>query len=299
VRSGDEVLVPALSFVATANAVCYCGAVPHFIDSDDATLGVNAVSLREHLAQAAERRDECCINKRTGRVIRAIVPMHTFGHPVDIEGVLSVAKDYGLVVVEDAAESLGSFYETKHTGTFGLIGALSFNGNKIITTGGGGAILTGDADLAALAKHVTTTAKLPHHWDYVHDRVAFNYRMPNINAALGCAQLEGLPCFLTSKRRLFERYRLAFADLPEICVVREPASCTSNYWLQTLLLDKPDEGLRDAILKATNDAGLMTRPAWRLLHKLTPFQNSPKGPVPCAEALEKRIINIPSSPGIV
>jgi perosamine synthetase len=221
--------------------------------------------------------------------------MHTFGHPVDVEGVLAVARDFHLALVEDAAESIGSTVDGRHTGTFGLMGALSFNGNKTITTGGGGAILINDAALAKRAKHLTTTAKVPHRWAYTHDEIGFNYRLPNINAALGCAQLEELPAFLEAKRRLFGRYRAAFAEVPQTRIVAEPKGCRSNYWLQTLLLDKRAAELRDVILSATNDAGLMTRPIWTLMHRLPPYLKCPKMELSVAESLEQRLINLPSS----
>lgn len=294
VEEGDEVLIPALTFVATANAVRYCGAEPHFVDSEESTLGVDAARLRAYLTDRCERRSGRCVNRASGRVIRALVPMHTFGHPSDLEGLLAVAADFNLVLVEDAAESLGSSYDGRHTGTFGLLGTLSFNGNKTITTGGGGAILTDDEALAKAAKHLTTTAKLPHRWAFEHDQVGFNYRMPNINAALGCAQLERLSDFLAAKRRLFERYRDAFASLDGVAVVAEPARAHSNYWLQALLLDRPDETLRDAILAATNEAGLMTRPVWTPLNRLAPFKEAPAMEMPVADSLERRLINVPS-----
>jgi len=296
VRPGDEVLVPALTFVATANAVAYCGATPHFVDVEEATLGLAPQALREYLQRTAESRAEQCVNRATGRTIRALVPMHAFGHPVDIEGVLAVARDFGLVLVEDAAESLGSCVLGRHTGTFGLMGTLSFNGNKILTTGGGGAILTEDARLAKRAKHITTTARVPHRWEYRHDEVGHNYRLPNINAALGCAQLEQLPDYLAAKRRIFARYRAAFACVPEANIVSEPEGCTSNYWLQTLLLEESSAHQRDNVLTATNDAGLMTRPAWTLMHRLAPFRECPRMDLPVAESLERRLLCLPSSP---
>lgn len=295
VRQCDEVLIPALTFVATANAVTYCGATPHFVDCEERTLGVDPLALRDYLNSITEIRNNQCVNRSTGNIIRALVPMHTFGHPVNIEELLAVAHDYHLTIVEDAAESLGSSVEGRHTGTFGIMGTLSFNGNKTITTGGGGAIITNDSGLAKRAKHITTTAKIPHRWEYVHDDIGYNYRMPNINAALGCAQLEQLPGFLKAKRRLFERYQAAFVDVLQANIVAEPKGCHSNYWLQTLLLDKSVAGERDIILAATNDAGLMTRPIWTLMSRLTPFLNSPKMELPVAESLEGRLINLPSS----
>lgn len=299
VQPNDEVLIPALTFVATANAVAYCGAVPHFVDSEERTLGIDPDALRDHLQRVAEIRSGQCVNRDSGRVIRAMVPMHTFGHPVDIEGLLAVARDFQLALVEDAAESLGSMVEGRHTGTFGVMGTLSFNGNKTITTGGGGAILTNDSELARHAKHLTTTAKVPHRWEYVHDEIGYNYRLPNINAALGCAQLEQLPDYLSSKRRLFERYQAAFAEVQHASIFVEPKACQSNYWLQTLVLDKSAAEQRDAILTATNDAGLMTRPVWALMHELVPFKDCPRMDLTVAQSLSQRLINIPSSPGLV
>lgn len=298
VQQDDEVLIPALTFVATATAVAYCGATPHFVDSEERTLGLDPQAVREHLQAITEIRSGQCVNRATDRVIRALVPMHTFGHPVDIDRMLGVAKDFHLALVEDAAESLGSTVHGRHTGTFGLMGTLSFNGNKTITTGGGGAILTDDPQLARRAKHLTTTAKVPHRWEYLHDEIGYNYRLPNINAALGCAQLEQLPAFLAAKRRLFERYQAAFVEVPQLRIVSEPDGCRSNYWLQTLLLDETASGQRDAILTATNDAGLMTRPTWTLMHRLTPYRDCPRMELPVAESLEQRLINLPSSAGL-
>ncbi|HTE48017.1 MAG TPA: LegC family aminotransferase [Gemmatimonadaceae bacterium] len=295
VRPGDEVLMPALTFVATTNAVAYGGATPHFVDCEERTLGVDPRALREYLRQISEICNGQCVNRSTGRVIRVLVPMHTFGHPADIDALLAVATDFHLTLVEDAAESLGSTVGGRHTGTFGLMGTLSFNGNKTITTGGGGAILTNDSSLARHAKHITTTAKVPHRWEYTHDEVGFNYRMPNLNAALGCAQLEQLSGMLSAKRNLFLKYQAAFADLKSVRLVAEPIGCHSNYWLQAILLDESAASQRDAVLAATNDAGLMTRPAWTLMHKLAPFSNCPAMELPVAESIERRLVNIPSS----
>lgn len=295
VMPGDEVLAPALTFVATANAVSHCGAVPHFVDSEEQSFGIDSAKLREHLAATVEKRGGICINRASGRAIRAMVPMHTFGHPSDVDGLLAVAHDFGLAVVEDAAEALGSYYGGQHAGTFGLLGTLSFNGNKIVTTGGGGAILTNDTELARRAKHLTTTAKLPHPWEYRHDEVAFNYRMPNLNAALGCAQLEKLDAFVESKRELFLKYSAAFDAVSEASVVAEPDGCRSNYWLQTLLLDPRYADQRDVLLRATNEAGFMTRPAWILMHQLSPYAECPRMDLATAESLAMRLINLPSS----
>ena len=295
VQSGDEVLVPALTFIATTNAITYCNATPHFVDSEASTLGVDAAKLRDYLLSHAEQRNNQCVNRATGQVIRALVPMHTFGHPVDVDGLLAIAQDFNIALVEDAAESLGSYYHGQHTGTFGLLGTLSFNGNKTITTGGGGAILTNDEALACHAKHLTTTAKLPHAWEFRHDEIGYNYRLPNLNAALGCAQLEQLPAKLAAKRVLFSRYQSAFAQVAGVKLMTEPAQCQSNYWLQTLLLDAKNAGQRDVVLQATNDAGFMSRPAWILMHELEPFKAFPHMDLTVAKSLTQRLLNIPSS----
>ena len=297
VNVSDEVLIPALTFVATANAVTYCGAIPHFVDSEERTLGVDPIKLRDYLKSCTEQRAGQCVNRETGRIIRAIVPMHTFGHPADLDGLMAVAYDFNLALVEDAAESLGSYYHGQHTGTFGLMGTLSFNGNKTITTGGGGAILTNDPELARHAKHLTTTAKQPHAWEYRHDEIGYNYRMPNINAALGCAQLEQLPDMLVAKRKLFQRYQSEFSLISGIRLIAEPEQCQSNYWLQTLVLDPEMADQRDSLLLATNNAGIMTRPAWILMHELAIFSTCPCMDLAGAEFLSKRLINIPSSSG--
>ena len=299
IKSGDEVLVPALTFVETANAVRYCGANPLFVDIEERTLGIDPKALRKFLKNTTEFQSGHYVNRITGRPIRAIIMVHIFGHPCDIEGLAAVARDFNLVLIEDAAESLGSTYHGKHTGTFGLLGTLSFNGNKIITTGGGGAILTDDQELAKRAKHLTTTAKLSHGWEYYHDEVGFNFRMPNLNAALGCAQLEKLPKFLSSKRQLFERYEDAFMNISEVQLFKEPKNSRSNYWLQTLLLEESVADQREEILKKSNNEGFMTRPAWVLLHKLPPYENCPRASLKVAEALARRIINLPSSAGLL
>jgi|TARA_B110000879_G_scaffold212475_1_gene308898 aminotransferase in exopolysaccharide biosynthesis len=299
VKANDEVLVPSLTFIATANATTYCGATPHFVDSEGTTLGMATAKLRDYLQVHTEQHNGHCVNIATGQVIRAMVPMHTFGHPVDIDGLLAVSHDFNIVLVEDAAESLGSSYHGHHTGTFGLMGTLSFNGNKTITTGGGGAILTNDDTIARRAKHITTTAKIPHAWELIHDEIGYNYRLPNLNAALGCAQLEQLPDKLISKRALFMNYQAAFISIEGVKLIAEPAQCHSNYWLQTIMLNTDHAHQRDAILRATNQAGLMTRPVWRLLHQLMPFANCPRMDLATAEQLAQRLINIPSSPHLL
>lgn len=295
VEVGDEVLMPSLTFVATANAAHYCGAIPHFIDSEEPTLGIDPAKLDDYLGEIAIKDSGGCRNRLTGRRLRAVVPVHIFGHPVDMEPLMAVAERWQLTVVEDAAESLGSQYHGTHTGRFGRLAALSFNGNKIITTGGGGAILTDDDALADRAKHITTTARLPHRWSFIHDEVGFNYRMPNLNAALGCAQLEKLPSFLEDKRKLANAYRHALAGISGLRFVDEPSDSQSNYWLNAVLLDEDAAGRRDELLEATNAAGIMTRPAWTLMHHLPMHSHCPRMPLETAESLEQRLVNLPSS----
>jgi perosamine synthetase len=291
VEPDDEVLVPTLTFVGTVNAIAYCGAIPHFVDSSELTLGLDPGKLDEYLGRITGRGSR---NRNTGRVLRAVVPMHTYGHPVDLDPLEAVCEKYGLVMVEDAAESIGSYYKGRHTGSLGRLGALSFNGNKTITTGGGGAILTNDDGLGRLAKHLTTTARRAHRWAFNHDMVGYNYRLPNINAALGCAQLEQLAGFVEAKRELARRYARVFSEIPEARFFVEPPFATSNYWLNVMLLDPSFSGQRDAVLEATNTAGLMTRPAWTLMHKLPMYASAPRMDLSVAEGLEQRVINLPS-----
>ncbi|XRD25643.1 LegC family aminotransferase [Lysinibacillus fusiformis] len=295
VRANDEVLMPALTFIATANAVSYLQAIPHFIDVEFETLGVDAKKLDDYLSEISVKQDGLCINKETNRIIRAVVPMHTFGHAVNLEALQQVCDKYNITMVEDAAESLGTMYKGKMTGSFGEASALSFNGNKIITTGGGGAILTNDEALADYAKHITTTAKIPHAWEYEHDEVAYNYRMPNINAALGCAQLEKMPDFLARKRALTAKYQKIFATISGVKLFTEPTHSTSNYWLQTILLDTTVYK-RDEVLQLLNDCGVMSLPIWKPMHKLNPYCNHPKMDLSVTEQLNDCVINIPSSP---
>lgn len=298
VESGDEVMSPALTFIATTNAIAYCGASPHFIDSSFVTLGMDAQALGARLDAIAQRGPGGTINRETGRRIAAIAPMHTFGHPVDMDAITAIARHWDIAVVEDAAESLGSTYKGHAVGSQARLAALSFNGNKIVTTGGGGAILTNDEDLGRRAKHITTTAKLPHKWAFVHDEVGFNYRLPNLNAALGCAQLEQLDGFLASKRRLAAAYQRAFAGVPGVKFSREPEATTSNYWLNAVLLDEAHADMRDDVLTALNAAGFGARPAWTLMHRLPMFAACPRGELRVAESIERRLINLPSSASI-
>ncbi|QMV41704.1 LegC family aminotransferase [Cohnella cholangitidis] len=293
VTQNDEVLCPTLSFVATANAIAYCGAIPHFVDIDERTLGIDPEKLDTYLGEITRVDGERCYNKFTGRAIKAVIAMHTFGHPVNLDRLIEVCTKYSLELVEDAAESLGSFYKGKHTGTFSKLSAVSFNGNKIMTTGGGGAILAQDEELGKLVKHITTTAKVPHRWDFNHDHIGYNYRLPNLNAALGCAQLEQLPIFLSRKRKLANRYREQLRDLNGVRFFEEPLDSNSNYWLNTILLE--DKGQRDSVLQQLNDNGLMSRPAWTLLHQLQIYSTCPRMDLVNAENLSLRMINIPSS----
>lgn len=295
VEAGDEVIVPAMSFVATANAVAHCHAIPHFVDSDAGTLGLSPVALENHMSDVAERTAGGVRNRRTGRRLAAIVPMHAFGHAVDMHRLVQLAEHWGIPIVEDAAESLGSTWHGRHMGTFGLLGAMSFNGNKIVTTGGGGAILTNDPGIARRAKHLTTTAKRPHRWEFFHDEVAWNYRMPNLNAALGCAQMERLPDFVERKRALAARYQAAFADQADIAFVAEPEHCHSNYWLNTVRLAPATIEVRDKVLAALNDANYQSRPVWTLMHLLPMYQNSPRAELPVATELAASLVNLPSS----
>ena len=294
VGPGDEVLVPTLTFVATTNAVAHAGAVPHLIDAEERTLGVDPAKLADHLAAVAERTVDGCRNRRTGRRIAAVMPMHVFGHPVDMDPLSEVAARHGVPVIEDAAEAVGSRYKGRPAGSLGRLAAFSFNGNKTFTTGGGGAVLTDDADLARAAKHLTTTARVPHRWGFLHDRVGYNYRLPNLNAALGCAQLEQAPVFLAAKRRLAAAYQAAFAVVPGVRLFREAAFAKSNHWLNALLLDEAVAAQRDALLALTNDAGIMTRPVWTLMHRLPMFADCPRADLSVAENLEARIVNLPS-----
>lgn len=295
VKAGDEVLMPAMTFIATANAVSYIGAIPHFIDVEEKSLGVDADKLREYLDEISEVKDGVCYNKESGKCIKAIVPMHTFGHPVDMDKLHAVAQCFFIEVIEDAAESLGSYYKGKHTGKTSKLSAISFNGNKIMTTGGGGAILTDDVELAKRAKHITTTAKIPHKWEFNHDMVGFNYRMPALNAALGLAQIERLDSFIEKKRVLAQNYKLALKDIIELTFFEEPDYAKSNYWLNAIILKKGYEEFKEQVLEITNNNGIMTRPIWTLLNKLEMFKTCPKMNLDVSESLEQRVINIPSS----
>ena len=292
VEQNDEVITQPLTFIATCNAISYCNASPVFIDVDKDTMGMSPVALEIFLKENAEVKNQQCVNKSTGKIIKACIPMHTFGHPCRIEEIQKICKEWHIILVEDSAESLGSFYRGQHTGTFGELGVISFNGNKIITSGGGGCILTNNEDLAKKAKHITTTAKEPHKWEYSHDMVGYNYRMPNLNAALMVAQLEQLDGFLKSKRSLAKIYKKFFQN-GDIHFVIDPENAKSNYWLNSIILKSKDQ--RDLFLDETNSQGIMTRPIWVLMNKLPMFEKAQCGDLTNSEWLEDRVVNIPSS----
>jgi len=292
VEREDEVLTQALTFIATANAISYCGAHPVFLDVNKETMGLSPEAVEKWLEKNAVLKDGVCYNKTTGRRIKACVPMHTFGHPVRIDELIAVCEKYHVELVEDAAESLGSYYKGKHTGTFSKVGILSFNGNKTITTGGGGMLLFNDEDLAKYAKHLTTQAKVPHAWEFSHDEIGYNYRMPNLNAALGCAQLEQIDKILESKKKTSKAYQKYFENT-DIEYFAEPKDCQSNYWLNAVILPNKDE--RDAFLKYTNENGVMTRPIWQLMNRLPMFVDCQTDELTNSIWLEERVVNIPSS----
>lgn len=300
---GDEVLLPPLSFVATANAVAHVGAVPHFVDIEPSTLAMDPAALDERLEQLAERRDGRLVNRQTGRRLAAVLPVHVFGQPADGVELRRVADAWGLPLVEDAAEALGSWRGETHCGLFGALGTFSFNGNKVITTGGGGALITNDAELAQRARHLSTTAKLPHSWAFEHDAVGWNDRMPNLNAALGVAQLEDLGRRLKAKRLLADRYRDAFARLKGVELTPEVAGCRRNHWLVALRFTAADpseaERQRLRLLEAAHAAGLLLRPVWKPLHQLPMYADTPRGALPVAEDQVPRLVNLPSSPQLL
>jgi len=293
VQRGDFVITQALTFVATCNALHHMGAEPIFVDVSPVSLGLCPKAVDEFLTQYAQVTESGCFHKETQRPIRAVVPMHTFGHPVELDELLLVCQKWNIALVEDAAESLGSFYKGKHTGTFGDFGAISFNGNKIITTGGGGMVLCKTTKLGARTKHVTTTAKVPHPFEFYHDEAGFNYRMPNLNAALGCAQIEVLDKYLAQKRILADRYQDYFAG-SDFKFVLEPEYAHSNYWLNAVIC--PSVQARNEMLKQTNDAGVMTRPIWQLMHRLPMFKDTLRGDLSHSEHIEAHLINLPSTP---
>ena len=292
VESGHEVITQPLTFVATCNAISYCMAKPIFVDVDKDTMGMSPLALESFLKENAIVKNRQCVNKFTGNIIKACIPMHTFGHPCRIDEIKDICDKYYISLIEDAAESIGSFYKDKHTGTYGQMGLISFNGNKIITGGGGGCIITDDEILAKKAKHLTTTAKVSHKWEYTHNMIGYNYRMPNLNAALLTSQLENLGTFLSSKRSVAMAYKEFFKDKP-YGFVEEPTNCHSNYWLNAIILQDKEE--RDLFLYETNSKGVNTRPIWTLMNKLPMFKDAQCGNLTNSEWLEERVVNIPSS----
>jgi len=292
VSENTEVITQPLTFVATCNAISYCNAFPTFIDINKETLGLCPEKLEHFLKHSTKKTSKGVINIHTKRIISACLPMHTFGHPAKIDQIVSLCTKYDIPVIEDAAESLGSTYKNQHTGTFGLFGTFSFNGNKTITTGGGGMIITNNEILAKKAKHITTTAKVPHRWEYVHDEIGYNYRLPNINAALGCAQMETLDGFIKSKRMLAETYKNSLKN-ENFLFFEEPNDCKSNYWLNCLLFNNSSS--RDIFLKMSNNQNVMTRPCWTLMNQLDIFQDSYGGDLICSQNLSRCLVNIPSS----
>ena len=292
VGQDDEVITQPLNFVASCNAISYCKAKPIFIDVDRSTMGLSPDALKSFLEKNTKIKNKKCINKKTNKIIKACVPMHSYGHPCRIDEIKRILKKYYIFLIEDAAESLGSYYKSKHTGTFGKLGILSFNGNKIITAGGGGCIITNDKIFAKKAKHITTTAKIAHKWDFNHDMIGYNYRMPNLNAALLVAQLEKLNSFITSKRKLAKKYEVFFKNT-DINFFKEPEYCKSNYWLNSIFFK--DKILRNKFLEESNSKGVMTRPIWILMNKLPMFTNAQHDDLKNAKWLFERVVNIPSS----
>ena len=293
VRRNDLVITQPLTFIATCNAISYCGAEPVFIDIDKQTLGLSADALEAWLAANSVLEGESCYHIGSRQRLAACVPMHTFGHPCQIDRIVEICERYYIPVVEDSAESIGSYYKGRHTGTFGKLGIFSFNGNKTITTGGGGMIITDDDELGKLAKHITTTAKVPHPWEFVHDMTGYNYRLPNVNAALGCAQMEQLPQILANKRETARLYQEFFAGMDGVTYIPEPRDCVSNYWLNVVLMW--DRKIRDDFLKQSNTSKVMTRPAWTLMNKLSMFSKAIAGSLEISEDIESCLVNIPSS----
>lgn len=293
VERNDEVLTQALTFIATCNALSYIGAHPVFLDVDKSTMGLSPDAMKEWLIKNAEIKNGECRNKNTGRRVKACVPMHTFGHPVRIEEIAALCEEWHIELVEDAAESIGSLYKGKHTGTFGKVGAISFNGNKTITTGGGGMMLFNDEELAAHAKHITTQAKVPHRWEFRHDHIGYNYRMPNINAALGCAQLENLDKYIASKRNVAAEYSEYFKNIDGIDFFVEPEDTFSNYWLSAIVMKDKEAQLE--FLQQSNDNGVMTRPIWELMNRLPMFENCENDGLKNTIWFADRVVNIPSS----
>jgi perosamine synthetase len=296
VNNGDEVLVPTITFVGTANAILYSGATPHFVDSELKTLGIDPLKLEKYLKEITIKKGKFYFNKKTGRKIKAIIPVHVFGNICQIDKILKIAKKYNLVVIEDAAEALGSFFKNKHAGSFGLIGCFSFNGNKIITTGGGGAIITNNKFLAKKIKHLSTTAKINHRWEYIHDQIGYNFRMPNLNAALGSAQIENLNKILRLKRKLFLRYYKEFSKTNNVKLIMNPEFSKSNNWLNTIFIKNSSIKKRNKVLSLAQKKNFFLRPVWKPLHELKQFRSMPKMNLKNAKNIYLSCINLPSSP---
>jgi perosamine synthetase len=299
VKENDEVLLPSINYVSSSNAILYCKADPHFVEVEKNTLGVDVKKLRDYLKKNTTRKRKKCINRKTKKIIKAIIPLHTFGHPCNINEIILLAKEFNLKVIEDAAEGVGSLYKKKHVGTFGDIGILSFNGNKTITTGGGGLLMTNNNYFAKKAKHISNNSKIYKNFQISHDQIGHNYRMPNINAAIGCAQLEKISTLINAKRKLFEMYKKEFIKLNEVKVFKEPRNCRSNYWLQTILLNEKNKNLKNSIIKYCNKRNKSVRPVWKLMHKLKYLSKYQKMNLLVSENLEKKIINLPSSSAIL
>jgi perosamine synthetase len=295
-RPGDEVLIPSLTFAATASAVVHAGGIPVFIDSDPERIGLDPASLRSWLQANAVASAGKTKNKFSGNPIHSVAPVHIFGHPVDINQILDVCEEFNILLIEDAAESLGSYFEDRHTGTFGTAGIISFNGNKTITTGGGGMVLTNSEEIASKARHLITTAKVPHAWEYIHDAVGHNFRLPNLNAALGVAQMKNFESIVEMQRRLYEKYATGLRDVSGVTLLSEPADSRSNFWLQAIVLDRGNEGSRDEILEIFHADGLKVRPAWRPLHMLEPYAKYERTSMSGTEDVYARLVNLPSSP---
>jgi len=295
VKNNDEVLVPTITFVGTANAIVYSGAIPHFIDSETETLGIDPLKLEKYLKKITIKKGKFYFNKKTKRKIRAIIPVHVFGNICQIDSILKIAKKYNLLVIEDAAEALGSFFKNKHAGTFGLVGCFSFNGNKIMTTGGGGAIITNNKLLAKKIKHLSTTAKINHRWEYIHDAVGYNFRMPNLNAALGSAQIENLKKFLKSKRKLFIRYCKEFLKVNDVRLIMNPEFSKSNNWLNTIFIKNSSIKKRNKVLNLAQKNQIFLRPVWKPLHTLKHLNKMPRMNLDAAIKIYNSCINLPSS----
>jgi perosamine synthetase len=295
VEANDEVLVPTITFAGTANAITYSRAMPHFVDSELDTLGIDPSKLEKYLKKITIKKGNFYFNKKTGRRIKAIIPVHIFGNICQIDKILKIAKKYKLIVIEDAAEALGSFFKNKHAGTFGLIGCFSFNGNKILTTGGGGAIITNNKLLVKKIKHLSTTAKIKHRWEYIHDAVGYNFRMPNLNAALGSAQIENLSKFLKSKKKLYIRYCDEFSKTKDVKLIKNPKFSKSNNWLNTIFIKNSSIAARDKVLSLAHKNKIFLRPVWKPLHTFKHFNEMPRMNLDVAMKIYESCINLPSS----